>query len=263
MLRCRVCGCEDLRLFYTQGDRGQFRFYRCRACELVNYDLSGGLDQEKYAGFTDPYDCGLSVNILQEQTYRFVRRHVIGRGRFLDIGCGNGHLLHLARMDGWSVKGLELSPFLAASIRERLGIDVVEGDFLKDEVEGGPFDLVVLRHVLEHLPDPIRALSRINGLLVPEGAALFEFPNIDGVDLKVKRLLARAGLHHKRFSPAYRPGHCHEFCRTSFRHLAQRTGFELLTWQTYSHKPFLSPIYARIPIGNKARVLARKRHDAA
>jgi SAM-dependent methyltransferase len=263
-MRCRLCGCEELRLFYTQGDRDQFRFYRCTVCQLVNYDLSGGLDQEKYAlSFPDPLDTSLATNALQAQTYDFVRRHVTCRGRLLDIGAGNGCLLHLAREDGWTVKGLELSPFLAASIRARLGIDVTDGNFLEDDVEGRPYDVVVLRHVLEHLPDPVRALSRINCLLIPAGAAVFEFPNIDALDLKMKRFLARTRLHRKRFSPEYRPGHCCEYSRRSFRHLAERTGFELLVWQTYSRQRFFNSLYTRIPIGNKARVLARKRHDVS
>jgi SAM-dependent methyltransferase len=161
------------------------------------------------------------------------------------------------------VKGLELSPFLAASIRARLGIDVTDGNFLEDDVEGRPYDVVVLRHVLEHLPDPVRALTRINCLLVPAGAAVFEFPNIDALDLKMKRFLACTGLHRRRFSPEYRPGHCCEYSRRSFRHLAECTGFELLVWQTYSHHRLLNSLYTRVPIGNKARGLARKRHDAS
>ena len=46
---CRLCGSSDLHLFYTQGNRDQYRFYRCAGCLLVNYDLAGGLNQGKYA----------------------------------------------------------------------------------------------------------------------------------------------------------------------------------------------------------------------
>ena len=35
-MECRLCGGSDLTLYYTQGDRDQFRFYRCQACGLVN-----------------------------------------------------------------------------------------------------------------------------------------------------------------------------------------------------------------------------------
>ena len=40
-MKCRVCKGERLSLFYDQGDKGQFRFYKCRDCGLVNLDLSG------------------------------------------------------------------------------------------------------------------------------------------------------------------------------------------------------------------------------
>ena len=45
---CKLCGERDLPLFYTQGDRDQYRFYRCPRCRLVVYDTSTGVSQEKY-----------------------------------------------------------------------------------------------------------------------------------------------------------------------------------------------------------------------
>jgi len=38
-----------------------------------------------------------------------------------------------------------------------------------------------------------------------------------------------------------------------------KTGFELAHWETYSMKSLANFIYTRVPIGNKARALARKR----
>lgn len=264
MNRCRICEGRDLRLFYTQGSRGEFRFYRCADCKLVSYDLAAGLDQEKYAvTYPDPFDESSKTNLLQGETHSFIRRHFPTPGRLLDIGCGNGRLLHLARLDGWTVKGLEISNFLARCTADRLGIEVLDANFLQYEPPPGEqHELVVLRHVLEHLPDPIAALTRIHRLLAPGGHALLEFPNIDGFDLQVKRLLDRVGLHRKRYAENYRPGHCNEFCRASFRRLAERTGFELVIWQTYSHRALLSLLYARLPIGNKARALIRKTRPA-
>ncbi|MDD5675558.1 MAG: hypothetical protein PHC61_15415, partial [Chitinivibrionales bacterium] len=66
------------------------------------------------------------------------------------------------------------------------------------------------------------------------------------------------GLHKKRYDPAWMPGHATEFCRPSFVRLLSETGFRLVKWQTYSHKPVMNCIYAGIPVGNKARALIRK-----
>lgn len=110
-MECRLCGSGDLSLYYTQGNHDEYRYYRCARCGLVNYDLSGGLDQEKYGEvFTDPRDGRLKFNAGQSATFRFIRKHLREKGRLLDIGCGNGRLLMLARDAGWEVAGLELSP---------------------------------------------------------------------------------------------------------------------------------------------------------
>lgn len=125
-LRCRVCGGDNLRIEYSQGNRQEYRFYRCIRCRLVNHDLSGGLSQIKYAEeFVDPFDDLHRHNRGQSSTYEFLRRHLPSRsgrqrGRMMDIGCGNGRLLLLAKNDGWKVSGLELSRLIR--YLERLGL---------------------------------------------------------------------------------------------------------------------------------------------
>jgi SAM-dependent methyltransferase len=260
MNHCRLCGSEHLRLYYTQGNDRAFKFYKCGVCGLVNYDMSTGLDQAKYAvTYQDPFDDGIWVNKAQTATYEFLKANLNLRGRLLDIACGNGRLLALARDDGWEVKGLELSSSLAQEIEKKLGIQVYNMDFLEHQVgdEGG-YDVVVLRHVLEHVPDSISALNKIGALLKPGGYAVLEFPNIEAWDLKIKRFLQRTGLDHKKYKGEYKPGHCNEFSWKSFSYLCSRTGFRILLWQTYSYKPILKVIYEHLKIGSKARTIIRK-----
>ena len=38
----------------------------------------------------------------------------------------------------------------------------------------------------------------------------------------------------------------------------QKTGFKLISWTTYSHKPLVNAIYNIFPIGNKVRTLIKK-----
>lgn len=260
-MNCRLCGGSNLSLHYTQGNANQFQFYKCADCKLVNLDLAGLNhleNQEKYATeYPDPHD--EHVNRGSFASYTFLQKHLKDRGRFLDVGCGNGALLARAREDGWSVHGLELSPFLAQQVTEHLGIEVDVADFLSYALPTDPFNLVALRHVLEHLPDSKRALNSINRLLVPGGHALLEFPNIEGISFKTRRLLQRTGLHRKTYAPDYQPGHSNEFSKASFSFLLEQTGFELIVWETYTYTPVKNFLYNHIPVGTKARTLIRKR----
>ncbi len=256
---CRLCGAAALTPYYTLGRHGEFTYFRCPECTLVNYDLSGGLDQEQYIELTDPTDDSARRNRDKDASWRFVERWLPQPGRFLDIGCGTGRLLYLAQRSGWQAYGLELSEEAARQAREIVGAPVVVGDFLTLEPEPGEnYDLISLRHVLEHLVDPVLALRQIGARLGPGGHALFEIPNIEGADKRLKRLLVNAGWHQRRFAEDFLPGHCNEYCRESFEFLLQRTGFELVRWETYSMKPLTNFIYTRVHIGNKARALVRK-----
>lgn len=255
---CRLCGSAQLRIFYTQGNEDQFLFYRCADCRLVNYDLAGGLNQEKYADTRiSPRDDTLPGNRGATLTFRAVRQLLPPPARLLDLGCGNGRLLHLAREAGYEVRGLELAPSLAAWTHGQLGIEIVAGDFLSVD-PGGSHDIVVLRHVLEHLPDPRKAATRLHGLLREGGHAVLEFPNIDGLGPAWKRWLRRTGLSRRRYPAGYVPGHCHEYARDSFTALLERTGFRLVSWRTYSLNPVIDVIYGAIPVGDKVRAVVRR-----
>jgi 2-polyprenyl-3-methyl-5-hydroxy-6-metoxy-1,4-benzoquinol methylase len=261
---CRLCGSENLKLWYTQGNHNEFNFYRCQTCRLVNYDVSSGVDQGKYADvYVDPHDPLAPQNKGQSLTAQFITSHLKSRGKALEIGCGNGRVLLLLRNAGWNVRGLELSDFLATAVQETLGIKVHTANFLQyHQREKGGYNLVVLRHVLEHLTDCVSTLTSINTLLAPGGHAVMEFPNIDALGLRWKRLLRKTGIYRKRYPRKYVPGHVNEFSRKPFEILTKMTGFEVLLWETYSLKPFHNFIYNRLPIGNKARTIIRKVADS-
>ncbi len=192
---CRLCGSKNIYLYYTVGNRQQFKYYRCRECDLVNYDITGGLNQEKYADeFVDPTDEKHILNIHQDDTYDFIKKNIDSKGNLLEIGCGNARILYLAREDGWEVQGLELSEYLAETVTKKLNITVQVADFLELEAnQKDKYDLIILRHVLEHLTEPLIAMDKIRNLLKPGGIKLMEFPNIQGIELQVKRFLSKLG----------------------------------------------------------------------
>jgi hypothetical protein len=101
-------------------------------------------------------------------------------------------------------------------------------------------------------------MSQIDSLLKINGYAMLEFPNTNSFGYAVKRKLKNLGLKNKKYSPEWRPGHCNEFCRSSFNFLLEKTGFELIDWQTYSNKPWMNSLYRIFPIASKARALVRK-----
>ena len=257
-MNCKLCGTADLPLFYTQGDRRQYRFYRCPKCRLVVYDTRTGVNQEKYIlARVDPR-APTRQNRGHRQTYAFIQRHAPNKGRMLDLGCGDGPVLWMAREDGWEVKGTELFPEHVQLVRDTLGLDVDVSDITAYQGVEKAWDCVVLTHVLEHLPDPVGALRKIHDLLKPGGVGVLEFPNIDAFDARLRRLLDKLHIHRRHYAPTYTPGHVQEFCRYSFAYAARLAGLELEVWETYAINPVKYALFRAIPIGNKARVLVRR-----
>lgn len=255
---CKLCGSSDLRLFYTQGDQRQFNYYRCPKCRLVVYDTQTGVSQEKYILTRVDPRADTRQNRGHRQTYAFIKRHTTGPGRMLDLGCGDGTVLWLAREDGWQVQGVELFPEHAKLVRETLGFEVEVSDLTAYQGVKEAWDCVVLTHVLEHLPDPVGALIKIRGLLRPGGVGVLEFPNIDALDARLRRLLDRLHIHRRAYAPTYVPGHVQEFCRASFEFASRQAGLILEVWETYSVNPLQYAMFRVVPIGNKARVLIRR-----
>ncbi len=252
---CRLCNSRNLSLFYAQGDQNQYKFYKCHNCGLVNLDLSSidiCINQRKYEQIT------FEISEDSKHTYRYIKKNIKQRGNLLDIGCGNGSLLYLAKNDGWHVTGIELSESLARQIKKELDIDVLTGNFVDIKNLDSQFDLITIRHVIEHIPDSNLVMQKIHNMLKPNGFAILEFPNIEGISFKFKRFLTKIDLHHKEYDANYKPGHCNEFSKKSFAFSASQNGFKIIKWETYSRTKIGAIWNKLFSIGTKARVLVQK-----
>jgi len=100
-------------------------------------------------------------------------------GCALDCGCGAGDNARLLVSWGWDVVGITLSPDERSSASK-----FCRSTYLHDLESGipgnakGPFDLIVLSHVLEHLLNPGRVLQDAQRVLVPNGVVAVALPNV-------------------------------------------------------------------------------------
>lgn len=93
----------------------------------------------------------------------------------LEIGAGAGGILAAFREQGYRVAGCDLDPQCVEYAR-REGLDVVYGEL--PAPAHAPVGLIVLSHLLEHLPDPITTLERLRPFTGPETSVFVEAPGL-------------------------------------------------------------------------------------
>lgn len=101
------------------------------------------------------------------------------RGSVLEIGCATATGLAPFKTKTWDVLGIDPSPIAAKIAHDLYDIEVIIGLFdRKNLVDRGPFDIIVLSHVLEHLLSPDMILADLMSLLSDEGVIYIEVPNL-------------------------------------------------------------------------------------
>lgn len=91
--------------------------------------------------------------------------------KVLDVGCGSGIHLRILRLLGYrNLSGID--PFLRKPFR-RAGISLIRGSV--HDVKGS-YDLVLLNHSLEHMPDPKEVLEQVSRLLSENGMCVIRIP---------------------------------------------------------------------------------------
>uniref|UniRef100_A0A832I3N6 Class I SAM-dependent methyltransferase n=1 Tax=Eiseniibacteriota bacterium TaxID=2212470 RepID=A0A832I3N6_UNCEI len=95
--------------------------------------------------------------------------------RVLVVGCGDGtEAAHIAAEIGAAVVGLDL---VVDPARRREGVHLLRADARRLPFRDGAFDALYCYHVLEHVPQPSRAVAEARRVLGGRGWAFFGTPN--------------------------------------------------------------------------------------
>lgn len=160
--------------------------------------------------------------------------------RVVDLGCGNGALVHALVQAGFDAYGVDASASGVAMANR-----VLPGRFFQAPLEPvaiaglserAPFDVVVCAEVIEHLYAP-RDLLRLSLQLLRPGGTLVLSTPYHGY---LKNLaLAATGRLDKHFTALWDGGHIKFFSRRTLTHMLNEAGFELSAFEGAGRLPFL------------------------
>jgi SAM-dependent methyltransferase len=141
-------------------------------------------------------------------------------GRVLDLGCADGRLAELLRLNGHEVTGVDLhkSEGVGERVDRFFEADLDRG--IPAEV-GGDYDVILAADVLEHVRDPKRLLMQCEERLRPGGRIIASIPNIGHWYPRARVALGRFDYDRRGILDV---GHIRFFTRRSFERIVKSAG---------------------------------------
>lgn len=243
-MACNLCGGEEIKVYwsgvtdYEYGLPGQWDIVECSRCGLKRLDPMPTYKEtlDFYPENYVQYHPRLNMSRIVAPLYRhFVVRQgrqmfdLVGpEAKIIDIGCGCGEFIGILKEEfpGWDIVGVEPNPQAAQTGRDMWGLDIRTGSLDELDLPRDHFDLVIFTHVVEHVTEPLKALTAIRDLLKPGGWLFGETDNLECLDAKV--LKRHWGLLHV-------PRHLYFFTPDTVDQMLRAAGFDQVQLQqTYN-----------------------------
>jgi 2-polyprenyl-3-methyl-5-hydroxy-6-metoxy-1,4-benzoquinol methylase len=157
----------------------------CPSCGIV-YNPDQSVDLREVANqFYDDANMvhrgkiqNILLSVAKERWQWLQKRIPLRNGRLLEVGCGTGEFLVMARDAGWQIDGVELSEIFRETASQWYRLELHGKELPQDSYPEATFDLIAMLHVFEHIPDPSRFLQHIHDLLKPGGWLFIIVPNL-------------------------------------------------------------------------------------
>ena len=237
---CQICLNTETSLIQNTGvflESSEIDIVKCNQCELIFLNPQPTLDEiEKIYSddyflqwYTSEKKREFSKNFFRNLFYKNNLLYSISQKmnkpdcRILDIGCGMGFFLEVAREWRCKVFGVEISRYATKHCRENLNLDVHHGTLETADFPIEYFDVITAFDVIEHLKKLSDFLSLVNKILKKDGVFIILVPNYDSIVFQLDRIIH--GI--KKTSLPNVPEHLTYFTMDSLKRLLQKHGFRV------------------------------------
>lgn len=235
--QCPVCSCKKLSCFLNRHQvpvhqnlvvtdqqaartvlRGELEMTVCEACGFIfnrafephllaygkNYD-----NTQSCSAYFDSY--------LDELVQKLVEQRDVRHATIVEVGCGKGHFLRkLVDYPNSGNRGIGFDPSYVGPDTDREGRLLFRRSYYNDACADLPADVVVCRHVIEHVPDPLALLRSVRTALQGrlDTRVFFETPSAEWI------------LRHKVVWDFFYE-HCSLFSLVSLSRIFELAGFQI------------------------------------
>jgi SAM-dependent methyltransferase len=178
-----------------------FDYYRCLSCDILFLDPRPYDMSPFYKGGYQPIPKTLSRlrAMAKREDYRMkpMLNHKM-HGQLLEIGPWIGIFSCNAKYAGFAVTAIEMDPQCVDFLNNVVGVKAIQSSDPAATMDAmdESFDVIVLWHSLEHLPNPWLVLQKAAERLAPGGILLIAVPNIESYDFPFSKVPGYISILH-------------------------------------------------------------------
>lgn len=233
-ITCALCVANDTEIVFPKGKAQQAQIVKCRSCELMySSPRAQPPDHALYEGIEiEGLLSGVTTDINHPYRWRYdkesgqirdfaatrtlLNKLYPSRGKIVEVGSSMGCLLAQFRTDGWDVLGIDPWGEVSVITREAHGFETMTATLDQAALPDESADVLIMLHVIEHVPDPLATLREIYRILKPGGHVVIETPRYDTLMFKM--------LQHRERSVKC-DGHIYFFSFDTLRQAYEKVGF--------------------------------------
>jgi 2-polyprenyl-3-methyl-5-hydroxy-6-metoxy-1,4-benzoquinol methylase len=174
-------------------DHYRFTYAYCSCCGFI-FNATPPSEGQLCAYYSSPNRWGhihqvvpASSRKIWQSQYSFLKNGIKeGLNRVIELGCGPGYFLTMLkkRQFAETIDGYELSRKSISYAREKFYLKIIDAttNSIDDVGKTKKYDAVILRHLLEHVPNPYHYLNTLEVLLESDGYIFIEVPSMTSLD---------------------------------------------------------------------------------
>lgn len=237
---CLICGSGNLK---ELPEYDKANLIKCRNCDFVfckkkpsNEDLKTNYDNYPRSNDISPITI-TRYNELLDKYDKYRKTNNI-----LDVGCGDGHFLKVAKEKGWNVYGTEFTD-KAVEVCLMKGINIKKGVLNILNYENIQFDIVTSFEVIEHINNPVEEINKFSKLLRKGGLLYITTPNFNSVSRYILK---------QKWNIIEYPEHLCYYTKKTLTKVVVENGFSKLNFETtgFSFSRFQNSMDIKTPQAN-------------
>jgi 2-polyprenyl-3-methyl-5-hydroxy-6-metoxy-1,4-benzoquinol methylase len=242
---CPICNNDQFITFITCTDytvsKTDFHIVSCNQCNFkftnpipALSELGSYYQSEEYISHSNS-DKGWFNKLYKairnytiNKKVKALRKYKAPSKTLLDIGCGTGEFLNVAKQNKWLVTGLEPGERARNYAINTYGLTVYDLSHL-ESIEPKSFDVITMWHVLEHVPNLQATIRQLKNILSETGTIIIAVPNSNALEAK----------SFGRYWAAYDvPRHLNHFKSQNIIKLLKTNGLDLISTKAMVFDPF-------------------------